>query len=313
MTRITFRHHVRGFESSVGDFGDRELFVVGLFSGDDRGVRGHDEVDTGVGDQVGLEFGDIDVKGTIETERSGQGGDDLSDQTVEVGVGGAFNVEGTTADIVDGFVVEHDGDISVFEEGVGGEDGVVGFDDSSRDLGRGVDGEAELGLLTVVDGETFEEEGTETRASTTTDGVEDQETLETSAVIGELADTVEGEIDEFLTNGVVTTSVVVSGIFLTSDQLFRVEELTVGTSADFIDDGGFEIDEDSAGDVLTSTSFREKGVEGIITTTDGLIRGHLTIRLDTVFETEEFPAGVTDLDTGLTQVNGNDFTHCSSC
>jgi hypothetical protein len=61
--------------------------------------------------------------------------------------------------------------------------------------------------------------------------------------------------------------------------------------------------------MLTSTSFGEEGVEGIITTTDGLVRGHLTIRLDTVFKAEEFPAGVTDLDTTLTDVNRNYFSH----
>jgi hypothetical protein len=170
-------------------------------------------------------------------------------------------------------------------------------------LGSRVDGETELGFLTVVNGQTFEEERTETGTGTTTDGVEHKETLETSTVIGELADTVEGEVDNFLTNGVVTTGVVVGGIFLTGDQLFGVEQLTVGTSADFIDDGGFEIEEDGAGDVLTGTSFREKGVEGIVTTTDGLVRGHLTIRLDTVLEAVKLPAGITNLDTTLTDMN----------
>jgi len=61
--------------------------------------------------------------------------------------------------------------------------------------------------------------------------------------------------------------------------------------------------------VLSGTSLREEGVESIITTSDGLVRWHLTIRLDTVFQTEEFPAGVTDLDTTLTDVNTDDFSH----
>jgi len=42
--------------------------------------------------------------------------------------------------------------------------------------------------------------------------------------------------------------------------------------------------------MLASTSFREESVESIITSSDGLVRWHLTIRLDTVFQTEEFPA-----------------------
>ena len=60
-----------------------------------------------------------------------------------------------------------------------------------------------------------------------------------------------------------------------------------------IDDGGFEIDEDSSGDVLASAGFGEEGVEGVITTTDGLVGGHLAVGLDTVLEAVKLPAGIT--------------------
>ena len=56
--------------------------------------------------------------------------------------------------------------------------------------------------------------------------------LETSALIGQLSDAVEDKVDDLLTNGVVTTGVVVGGIFFTGNQLFRVEKLTVGTGSD---------------------------------------------------------------------------------
>ena len=78
-------------------------------------------MDSGIGDQVGLELSDINVQGTVESERGGQRGDDLSDESVQVGVGGSLDVEVSSADIVDGFVIEHDGNISVFEERVSGE------------------------------------------------------------------------------------------------------------------------------------------------------------------------------------------------
>jgi hypothetical protein len=118
-------------------------------------------VDSWIWDQVGLELGDIDVQGTVESEGGSQGGDDLSDQSVEVGVGWSLNVEVSSADVIDGLVVKHDGDISVLEEGVGGQNGVVWLNDGSGDLRRWVDGEAELGLLSVIDGESLEEEGSE--------------------------------------------------------------------------------------------------------------------------------------------------------
>jgi len=277
--------------------------VVGLLGGDDGSVRGEHEMDTGVGDEVGLELGHIDVEGTIESEGGSEGGDNLRDESVEVGVGGSLNIEVSSADIVDGLVVEHDGDIGVLKEGVSGEDGVVWLNDGGGDLRGWVDGESELGLLTVIDGESLEEEGSETGTGTTTDGVEDKESLETSALIGELSDSVEAEVNNLLTDGVVTTGEVVGGILLTRDELLGVEKLSVGAGTDFIDNGGLEIEEDSAGDVLASTSLGEEGVESIIATTDGLIGRHLTVRLDTVLEAEELPAGVTDLDTSLTDVD----------
>ena len=267
--------------------------MVSLLSGDDWGVRGEHEMDTGVRDEVGLELSHINVKGTIESEGGSEGGDDLGDESVQVGVGGSLDVEVTTADIVDGFVVEHDGDIGVLKERVSGEHGVVRLNDSGGDLGRGVHSEAELGLLAVVNGESLEEERAETGAGTTTDGVEDEEALETSALIGELSDTVEAEINNLLTDGVVTTGEVVGGVLLTRDELLGVEELSVGTGTDLIDDGGLEIEEDSAGDVLASTSLGEEGVEGVVTTSDGLVGWHLSVRLDTVFQAVKLPTSIT--------------------
>jgi len=268
-------------------------------------------VDTWVWDQVGLELSDIDVQGTIESEGSSQRGDDMSNESVQVGVGGSLDVEVSSADVVHGLVVEHDGEVGVLEEGVGGEHGVVGLNDGSGDLGGGVDGETELGLLAVVNGESLEEERAETGASTTTNGVEDEEALETDALISELSDSVEAEIDDFLTNGVVTSGEVVGGVLLAGDKLLGVEELSVGASSDLIDNGGLEIEEDSAGDVLASTSLGEEGVESIITTTDGLVGGHLTVRLDTMLKAEELPAGVAHLAAALAHHDGENFTHCA--
>ena len=306
---VALNHHVSWFEEGVGDFGDGELLVVSLFSGDDWGIRADWEVDTGVWDKVSLEFGEVDVEGTIETEGSSEGGDNLADEAVKVGVGWAFDIEGAAGEVVEGFVVDHEGAVGVIDHSVGSKDGVVWFNDSGGDLWRWVDSEFELGLLTVVDGEALEEEGTETGASTTTEGVEDKEALETSALISKLTDAVEGEVDEFLTDGVVTTGVVVSGVFLAVDELFWVEELPVGAGADFVNDGWFKIDEDSAWDVLASASLGEEGVESVIADTDGLVGWHLTVWLDAVFEAVEFPAAVTNLDTGLTCMDGDNFTH----
>ena len=88
------------------------------------------------------------------------------------------------ADVIDGLVVDHESTVRVLQSGVGGQDAVVGLDDSSRHLWGGVDGELKLGLLAIVNGEALHQQGGEARASTTTEGMEDQESLKSRAVIG---------------------------------------------------------------------------------------------------------------------------------
>ena len=235
----------------------------------------------------------------------------MGDESVQVGVGWSLDIEVSSADIIDCFVINHDSDISMLKKRVSGEDGVVWLNNSGGDLWGWVHSETELGFLTVVDGESLEEEGSESRSSSTTDGVEDKETLETSALISELSDSVEAEIDDLLTDGVVTSGEVVGGILFTRDELLWMEELSVGSGSDLINNGWFKIEENGSWDVLSGTSLGEEGVEGIVTTTDGFVGWHLTIWLNTVLEAEELPAGITDLDTGLSDVDGNDFSHCS--
>jgi hypothetical protein len=259
-------------------------------------------VDARVRNQVSLELSDINVESTVETKRSRQGRDGLSNQSVEVGVGRTLNVEITAADVVDGLVVKHDSHIGVLEKRVSGKHGVVGFNHGGGNLWGRVDGESELRLAAVVNRQTLKDKRAETRSGTSTDSVEDEETLKTSAVVSKLADAVKNKVDNFLSDGVVTTGVVVSSILLSGNQLFRVVQLTIGSGADFVNDGWFKVNEDSARDVLTSTSLGEEGVESVVTTTDGLVGRHLAIWLDAVLKAVEFPARVTRLDASLADV-----------
>lgn len=237
-----------------------------------------------VWDQVGLELSNINVQGTIEPQRSSQGRDDLRDETVEVGVSGPLNAEGTSADVVDSFIVEEDRDISVLQERVSGEDTVVRLNDRGRDLWRWVNSETELGLFPVVDRKSLKEKRSKTRSSSSTNSVEDKESLETGTVISELSDTVQAQINNFLPNGVMSTGEVVSCVFFTADELFRVEKLTVSTGPDLIDHSGLKVDEDGTWDVLPCTGLTEEGVESIVSSANSLVTRHLAIRLNAMFE-----------------------------
>jgi hypothetical protein len=162
----------------------------------------------------------------------------LCDETVQVLVVGALDTEVPSADVVDGLVVDHEGAVGVLEGGVGGENGVVWLDDWGGDLRRRVDTELELALLAVVDRQTLHQQGTESGTGSTAEGVENEETLQTRAVVGNAADLVEDLVNELLSDGVVTTGVVVWGILLSGDHVLGVEERSVRTSADLVDNVG---------------------------------------------------------------------------
>jgi len=260
-------------------------------------------VDSGVRHQVGLELGDVHVQGTVETEGGGQGRDDLGDQSVEVGVGRSLDVQVASANVLDGFVVQDDCDISVFQEGVGGEHAVVGLDHSSGDLRGRLDGEAELRLFAVIDAESLQQKRAQAGASASSHGVEDKETLETSALISQLSDSVQNQVHDLFADRVVASGEVVGGVLFAGDELLWVLELSVGAGPDLVDDRRLQVDLDGSGHVLASTSLREEGVESVITTADGLVRGHLSVRLDTVLQALQFPAGVTCLDSSLSNVD----------
>ncbi len=60
--------------------------------------------------------------------------------------------------------------------------------------------------------------------------------------------------------------------------------------------------------MFASSCLTEEGVEGVVSTSDCLVTGHLTIRLDSMFQTVQFPAGITNLDSGLADMDADTLT-----
>ena len=75
---IALHHLVVGLEARHGHLLHRVGLVGSLGGRDDGRVGDEREVNAGVRDQVGLELVQVDVEGAVETERRGNGGDDLS-------------------------------------------------------------------------------------------------------------------------------------------------------------------------------------------------------------------------------------------
>ena len=73
-TRITDNHLIVGLETLERNVLDAVRFVLRFGFGDDGGAGDEGVVDSWVGDQVCLEFGEVDVQGSFEAEGGGDGG-----------------------------------------------------------------------------------------------------------------------------------------------------------------------------------------------------------------------------------------------
>lgn len=105
---------------------------------------------------------------------------------------------------------------------------------SGRDLRSRVDRKLKLGLLAIINRQTFHQQRGESGASSSTKRVEDQESLQAGTVVSSATNTIQNGVNDFLADRVVSSSVVVSCILLSVDQLLGMEQLLVGSGANFI-------------------------------------------------------------------------------
>lgn len=101
---------------------------------------------------------------------------------------------------------------------------------------------------------------------------------------GNTSNSVNDIVDHLLSNGVVTTGVVVGGILLTTDQQLRVEKVAVFTSSDLVDRRGVEIDEQRSRNMLAAAGLSEEGLERTGVTNIGSIGVRSTVGAEAVLE-----------------------------
>ena len=87
-----------------------------------------------------------------------------------------------------------------------------------------------------------------------------------------------------------------------------MEQLTVSSNADLVDNGRFKVHEDRPGHVLARPGLGEEGGVGVVPAAGLLVRGHGAVRLDAVLEAVELPARIADLAARLAHVHGDTLT-----
>ena len=70
----------------------------------------------------------------------------------------------------------------------------------------------------------------------------------------------------------------------------------------------FQVHKNGTRDVFSCSGFAEKGVEGIVPASNGLIAWHLAIGLNSMLQAVKLPTGITNLHSGLADMNWDTLT-----
>ena len=95
----------------------------------------------------------------------------------------------------------------MLQGGVGRQNGVVRLNDRAGQLRGGIHTKLQFRLLAIVGGKAFHQQSAKARTSSASEGVEDEETLESRAVIRQTADLLHHGLDEFFSDSVMTASI----------------------------------------------------------------------------------------------------------
>ena len=127
-------HHVLSIEHLLGEFWHANGTVLLTTTSSKRSEADHEEVETGEGNQVDGHLAQVRVKLTRESQTGSDTGHDDGNEMVQVIVGRGCQLESAKADVVQRLVINAEGLVGVLNELVDGEGGIVGLNNSVRNL-----------------------------------------------------------------------------------------------------------------------------------------------------------------------------------
>lgn len=104
---IALDHLICRLEALGGNLRDRYALVVGFFSGHHRSIGDQGKVYAGIGHQIRLELGQVDIQSAVESQGCGNRRHHLADKPVQIRVQGSLDAELAPTNVVNRFVVHH--------------------------------------------------------------------------------------------------------------------------------------------------------------------------------------------------------------
>jgi len=307
VARIGSAHHVLSVEHLLGKLWDGKSTVLLGTARSQRSESSHEEVETWEWDEVDGEFSEVGVQLTRESEAASDARHSSGDEVVQVTVGWRGKLQGSEANVIQSFVINDHNFISIFDELVDGEGGVVWLDDGVGDLWRWEDREGAHHSVGVFLADFGDEKSSHSGSSSSSEGVGDLESLKAVTSFGFLADDVKDGVNQFSTFGVVAFCPVVSGSGLSEDEVVWSEKLSEWSSTDGVHGTRFKIHEDRTWDIASTSCFVEVNVDALQLKVGISVVGSRWV--NAMFVSNDFPEFGTNLVSALSGLDMNDFSH----
>mmetsp|Transcript_47461 Transcript_47461/g.79474 ORF Transcript_47461/g.79474 Transcript_47461/m.79474 type:complete len:230 (+) Transcript_47461:909-1598(+) len=216
-------------------------------------------------------------------------------------------LQGTEADVIERLVVNAHNLISVLDQLMHGQSGVVWLDHSVGHLGGWNDGEGQHHTVRVLLADLGDQQGTHTRSGTTTEGVGNLESLQAVAALGLLTNNVQNGVDQLSTLGVVPLGPVVTGTGLTEHEVVRTEDLAIWTSTDGVHSSGLQIHQDGTRHIASASGLVVVHIDALQLQVRVSLVG--TSWVHAVLIGDNLPKLGTNLVPALASLDVDDFSH----
>merc|ERR1719361_795771 len=225
---------------------NRHFYLFGMVRTNKRCLRNEEEVESREGDQVDSQLSKVAVQFTREAKGRSHTATSLSNKSIQLTVSGLFVLQNVVVDVVQSLVVNDKRFVRVFQQLMRRKNSVIRFDNGIGHFGGWEHGVGGGNSVWVAVTNLQQEKSSHTRTSSSSERVENLETLRRVALLNFLADSVQHRLHKLCTFSVVSFCPVVSCSVVSKHHVVGFEHRSNRRGFNHVHGSRFQVNQNSA-------------------------------------------------------------------